>query len=133
MTVNSDPSLYPFMLDPGFVQLLNRLLAENDAGEGIIFNFRDPTYSAETGGFHPVEICIDDKGVLQYVTDFAYFGWPPFVELGIELDWSFESGYFRQFDDMHELVVGQGLFHLWAANFCSYYDMGVYQVSVTPL
>ncbi len=131
MTVNNDPRQYPFVLDPGFVQLLNHVL--EDTKDGVIFNFRDPTYSAETGGFHPVEICVDDKGVLQYVTDFSYAGMPPFVELGIELDWSFENGYFRQFDTMHELVVGQALFHLWAQNFIAYHGMGVYEVTVSPL
>ena len=129
MTVNSEPSLYPFMLEPDFVQLLNRLLAENDTGEGVIFNFRDPTYSPETGGFHPVEICIDDKGVLQYVTDFAYFG----RELEKELDFDFSMGLFQQFGRDHELVTGQGLFRLYTRNFCAYHKMGVYQVTATPL
>jgi hypothetical protein len=63
------------------------------------------------------------------VTDFAYFGMPPFVELGIELDWSFtEPRFFRQLDTMYELVVGQSLFYLWADNFCAYHEMGAYEV-----
>ncbi len=79
MTINPNPKLYPFVLEPGFTQLINQLLSENDieADDGVVLNFRDPSYSAETGGYHPVEICVDGAGVLQYVTDFAYFGRPP--------------------------------------------------------
>jgi hypothetical protein len=114
MTINTNPQLYPFVLTPGFVTLLNDLLKDR-ADENVCINFRDPDYSAMQGGFHPVEIHVSSDGLLETVTDFAYFGTPPFVELGIELDWCFiEPKYFRQFDSMYELVVGKSLFYLWA-------------------
>ena len=132
MKLNNDPKLYPFILAPSLVHLLDDLL-EGQPEDALCINFRDPSYSAEEGGFHPVEIHVAENGVLETVTDFAYFGTPPFVELGIELDWSFvEPQYFRQFDSMYELVAGQSLFHLWAENFCAYHDMDVYEVEVTP-
>lgn len=135
MTLNNDPRKYPFILEPGFVQLINTLLDEegNDADGGVILNFRDPEYSYESGGFHPVEICIDKQGALQYVTDFSYAGCPPFVELAAELDWSFDQGYFRQFDSFHELVAGQSMFYLWAANFTEYVKAKIFQIEVTFL
>jgi hypothetical protein len=55
------------------------------------------------------------------------------VELGIELDWSFEHDYFRQFDSMYDLECGRGLLGLYTRNFAAYYDSGVYRVEVTPL
>ena len=135
MTLNNNPKIYPFVLPPDFVKMIDEVLAEKvpDAEGGTILNFRDPDYSAERGGFHPVEICVDANGVLQYVTDFAYFGRPPMVELGIELDWSFQYGTFRQFDDFHDIAVGQSIFHLYMENFCAYHEMGVFNVIATPL
>ena len=135
MTINNDPKLYPFMLAPEFVQLLNQLLTDKakDTQDGVIFNFRDPRYSPENGGFHPVEISISAEGVLQYVTDFAYCGVPPMAELVKELDFDFSLGIFQQFGREQEIAVSQGLFALYARNFCAYHDMGVYEVSITPL
>jgi len=132
MKLNNDPKLYPFILAPGLVTLLDDLI-KDQPNEALCINFRDPDYSYERGGWHPVELHLSASGMLETVTDFAYFGQPPFVELGIELDWQFiEPQYFRQFDDMHEIVVGQALFHLWAENFVAYHQMGVYQVEVAP-
>ncbi len=111
--------------------LLNQLLADkaNDSQDGVTFNFRAPTYSAEAGGFHPVEISINSQGVLQYVTDFSFAGIPPYAELGVELDWSFEYGTFRLFKSEFKLVDGQGLFRLYTQNFFAYYEMSVYEVT----
>jgi len=123
------------MLDPGFVSVVNDLLKDTslDASEIAALNFRDPTYSATNGGYHPVEVHVDSKGDVLSITDFAYFGMPPFVELGIELDWSFEHDSFRQFDDMYDLECGRSLLGLYLANFTAYYKSGVYRVEVTRL
>ena len=124
------------LLDPGLVSVVNDLLKDTtlEASEVVALNFRDPTYSAEHGGYHPVEIHVDSKGDVLSITDFAYFGMPPMVELGIELDWSFiEHGYFRQFDSMHDLECGRSLLGLYTRNFTAYYKSGVYQVEVTTL
>ncbi len=105
-----------------------------EASDAIAVNFRDPTYSYEQGGHHPVEIHVDAKGDIQCLTDFAYFGMPPMVELGIELDWSFiDQGYFRQFDNMFDLECGRSLLGLYTSNFTAYYHSGVYQVEITTL
>ena len=63
----------------------------------ITLNFRDPSYSAETGGFHPVEVRLERRGDafdIIYITDFAYIGIGPFAELVKELDFDFQSGVF---------------------------------------
>jgi hypothetical protein len=123
------------MLPPEFVQVINGVVqSPNEVANdnGVIINFRDPNYSASNGGYHPVEIHIDSKGEILSITDFAYFGMPPMIELGIELDFSFEHDYFRQYDFTYPLECGRGLLGLYTRNFAAYYDSGVYQVEVTP-
>ena len=135
MTITVNPQTTITMLDPDFVSVVNDLLKDTtlDAPEIVALNFRDPTYSAENGGYHPVEIHVGSKGEVLSITDFAFFGCPPMVELGIELDWSFEQDSFRQFDSMYDLECGRGLLGLYLANFTAYYRSGVYQVEVTTL
>ena len=135
MTLEINPQTKITMLDPGFVSVVNDLLKDTslDASEIVALNFRDPSYSAENGGYHAVEVHVDSKGEILSITDFAYFGMPPFVELGIELDWSFEQGSFRQFDGMYDLECGRSLLGLYLANFTAYYRSGVYRVEVTTL
>ena len=135
MSITVNPQTEITMLDPGFVSIVNDLLKDTslDASEIVALNFRDPTYSATNGGFHPVEIHVDSKGEILSITDFNYFGCPPMVELGIELDWSFEQDSFRQFDDTYDLVCGRSLLGLYLANFTAYYRSGVYEVEVTLL
>jgi len=135
MTITVNPQTSITILPPGFVSVLDDLLKDTslDASEIVALNFRDRTYSAENGGFHPVEIHVDSKGDILSITDFAYFGSPPMAELGIELDWSFENDQFRQFDNMYDLECGRSLLGLYLANFTAYYESGVYQVEVTRL
>ena len=135
MTITVNPQTRITILDPDFVSTINNLLKDTslEAPEIVALNFRDPTYSAENGGYHPVEIHVDSKGDILSITDFAYFGMPPMVELGIELDFSFEHDHFRQFDSFHDLECGRGLLGLYLANFTAYYNTGVYRVEVTPL
>ena len=101
MPLEINPQTIITMLSPEFVQVINGVVQsspDTSNSNGVIINYRDPSYSAETGGFHPVELSISPSGDLLYLTDFAYFGMPPFVELGIELDWNFEQNSFRQLD-----------------------------------
>ena len=135
MPLEINPQTRITMLDPGFVQVINSVMRSSDAANdsGVILNFRDPTYSAENGGFHSVELSLSPSGDLLYLTDFAYFGTPPFAELGIELDWNFERDSFRQFDCFYDLECGRGLLGLYTKNFVAYHKGGVYEVEVTAL
>ena len=65
MSIKVNPTTSISFLDTDFVQLLNQLLqdASLDYSDGVILNFRAPAYSAENGGYHPVEIAIDPEGV----------------------------------------------------------------------
>ena len=135
MPIEINPQTRITMLAPAFVSLLNDQLKDTSLGDSemIALNFRDPGYNADSGGFHPVEIHVDSKGDVLSITDFAYFGMPPMVELGIELDWSFEHDYFRQFDSMYDLECGRGLLGLYTKNFVAYYSGGCFEVEVTTL
>jgi len=104
-----------------------------DASNGVVVSFRDPEYSAKTGGFHPVEIAVHSNGCLVYITDFSYAGTPPFEELVKELDFDFELKVIQQLNREYPLNQRSGLFDLWQENFVSYYGMGVYQVTVGAL
>jgi len=98
---------------------------------GAIFSFKDPTYSYESGGYHPVEVCINSFGKLQYVTDFAHVGRPPQVELAKELDFDFEHCCFGHMSIDYPLSEGAELFAIFQENFVSYYQSEVFAVELT--
>lgn len=127
------PSALP--LSPALIALLKAEISKANlpAGDGLILNFRDPNYSVETGGFHPVEIAINGEGKLLYITDFAYVGDGYCAELAKELDFDFSYGLFQQFGRDYPIREGAELFQLWQENFCLYYQSGVFQVSVSEL
>lgn len=102
----------------------------------VTFNFRDPTYSAESGGFHPVEISLIRYGeawLLDYLTDFHYVGFPyPELEKAFDVSWN----------DGYSWLVGVGdcaisdfvdYWQLWQRNFVSCVQMGVFTLHVSML
>jgi len=105
-------------------------LADFDCRLGVILNFKDPEYSAESGGYHPVEIAINYEGEIQYITDFAYMGSWGMAELVKELDFDFSYGLFQHMGQDYPLDEGSELFKIWQDNFCSYHESEVYQVSL---
>ncbi|MEZ9871809.1 DUF2787 domain-containing protein [Vibrio sp. 10N.261.51.C6] len=103
----------------------------------LTINFRDTSYSAEAGGYHPVEIMIRNKGDkwrFCYITDFAYSG-GAYPELTIELDFNIESNIFRQMflapcALAHREV--KSFYRTWESNFLEYLSDGVFdQIKVT--
>lgn len=99
---------------------------------GAVVSFRSPDYSPGTGGYHPIEVSVSRTGKLEYITDFAFVGRPPFHDLAKEIDFDFSLGLFQHFGVEHPLSAGKALFALWQANFCGYYGSGVYTVHVEP-
>ncbi|HHR6044377.1 TPA: DUF2787 family protein [Providencia alcalifaciens] len=99
----------------------------------VTMNFRDPLYSAETGGFHPVEIRLlrlHEQWQFDYVTDFSFMG-SYYPELEKELDICWSQGYVYHFlmGDIDE-EEGGALFELWQRNFIQYHKMKCYDVSI---
>ncbi len=106
----------------------------------LVFNFRDKTYSAEEGGFHPVEIAICHTSTgewsIEYITDFAYMG-NYYPELERNLDFDFRIGQFfvayRGWLPMQGSRDAKELYRLWENNFLAYVDMDSYnEITVTP-
>ncbi len=120
--------------------LLNTLAIQLSANEtlaealpetiSLVFNFRDKSYSAEQGGFHPVEMCLskgkDNQWQYVYITDFAYMGnYYPELEKALDFDFTNQAAYScgipqRSKHDAHEL------YQLWEHNFIAYLEMGCY-------
>lgn len=124
----------PFRLEDDFLDLINSELSKVDLPSGgVILNFRSPDYSAENGGFRPVEIAVSPQGHLLYVTEFSYVGMGPWAELCKIYDFDFSLGLFGFNGTDHPLSEGNGLFGLWQSNFCNYHAMGVYTVEAQPL
>ncbi|MGD8111325.1 DUF2787 domain-containing protein [Vibrio sp. TRT 17S01] len=106
----------------------------------LVFNFRDKTYSADDGGFHPVEIAICHTSTgewsIEYITDFAYMG-NHYPELERNLDFDFRVGQFfvayRGWLSMRGSRDAKELYQLWESSFLAYVDMDSYnEITVTP-
>ena len=106
----------------------------------LVFNFRDKSYSAEEGGFHPVEmaICHTSTGEwsIEYITDFAYMG-NYYPELERNLDFDFRArqcfasyhGWFPMKDNREAIE----LYKLWESNFLAYVEMEAFDdITLTP-
>ncbi|EME5618968.1 DUF2787 family protein [Escherichia coli] len=124
-------------MSQAFIAILKSVISLSSQNEvnyhGVILNFRDPQYTAENGGFHPVEIRLircNDGWYFDYLTDFSFIGtvWP---ELEKEMDISWSQGYIWHYlmGDL-EYEEGEALFELWQRNFIQYWKMKIYTVSV---
>ena len=108
----------------------------------ITINFRDPCYSAEKGGYHPVEVRLEritvgssvepDTFKICYITDFCYAGYEPFAELVKDIDFDFSCGV-TQMQNMKPFPIEQSaeLFGIWEQNFIHYAkDLRVFKTEV---
>ena len=97
--MNIETAGLPWPLHKNLVQIVeDELTTAGIAKEvGGILTFRDPGFSPESGGFHPVEVAVGPGGRIEYITDFGYFGKPPHCELAKELDFDFSLGLFQHF------------------------------------
>jgi len=102
----------------------------------VTVNFRDPTYSAESGGFHPVEISLSRHGeswLLDYLTDFHYVGFPyPELEKAVDVSW--QDGY-CWLAGIGDCAISDFVdyWQLWQRNFVSYVQMGVFTLHISML
>lgn len=107
----------------------------SDNLEAITFNFRDPDYSPESGGYHPVEIRISRvKSGFQvdYITDFSYVGSGWDTELAKEIDFDLLAGICEmRYCKPMTIAEAKDLFDMFQTNFLSYYQMNIFTVEVT--
>tara|TARA_B110000211_G_scaffold34072_1_gene34361 strand:+ start:21288 stop:21707 length:420 start_codon:yes stop_codon:yes gene_type:complete len=100
----------------------------------LTINFRDKDYSAAAGGFHPVEVRLEKRGIgweLVYITDFSYQGQSD-SELVKEIDVCFviKRVYHMLVGWLSERE-GKKLLTLFVTNFVEYYNTGCYQVTIS--
>jgi len=102
--------------------------------KAIILNFRDPDYSPEVGGFHPVEVRLEKQATswqLVYITDFSYQGrFEPELIKEIDVCFSIKQVY-HFLTGWLNAREGKELLALFITNFVDYFNTGCYQVSVT--
>jgi hypothetical protein len=132
----------PINIPNPLITLINNELAQSDIkthikqANTVTLNFRDLTYSPESGGFHPVEIQLinhkeQQQWYFNYLTDFAYCGIGyPELEKELDFDIGLNIGMQSQLGEKPLAEYAQ-LFDLWVSNFISYHQMQVYQVSIS--
>lgn len=118
------------------VDALSALLTEHHSKENALtINFRDPSYSADNGGFHPVEIRLERENGMWcfcYITDFTYVGSGFTAELVKELDFDFESGLFQNLFGILPIEQAEDMFQIWESNFLHYWqEMKVFDVTIS--
>lgn len=133
MTISTDR--LPWPLSCKLINILEEEMRRNgiNISVGAILTFRDPNYSADKGGWHPVEIAVGPGGRIEYITDLAFCGSQPHCELTKELDFDFSLGLFQHFGVEYPIQQGRDIFRLWQSNFLTYHGMGVYIVSAEPM
>ncbi|EKN3392574.1 DUF2787 domain-containing protein [Yersinia enterocolitica] len=140
--IRTSPTLHQPTLDlplsNGFITLITlHLTTLPDHCKSVVLNFRDPDYSAATGGWHPVEIRLirgEQPGIwqLDYLTDFSWQG-TPWPELAKEFDVCWSQGYVWHclFGDLLDNRERRDFWTLWQKNFVHYCQMDVFTVSIT--
>jgi hypothetical protein len=122
----------PWPVAPRLVTILQEEMTKGNHVEGdCIISFRDHSYSPERGGYHPVEIAVNEEGGIDYITDFSYVGAPPMCELAKEIDFDFSLNILGHFGVDFPLREGKELFKIWQSNFVAYYDEGVFTTRIT--
>ncbi len=122
----------PWPLDTRLIQILNDALVAAEADDGVTITYRDPDFTPTSGGFHPVEIALSREGALLYITDFSYFGEPPFCDLCKCLDFDFSLELFQHYGMENPIAAGKEIFNIWQSNFIAYHDINAYTATVEP-
>ena len=127
-------------ISPMFALHLADLISEYETASAVTINFRDPNYSAERGGFHPVEVRLEkeanavqgDQWRICYITDFSFVGVGCMAELTKELDFDFDSGISQHLMGVTPIEQTREIYQVWEQNFLAY-SLGIkaYQVKIT--
>lgn len=124
-------------LPPAFNAIIQQIIEQEptarNASQYITINLRDPNYSVEFGGYHPVEISLRPSNAeysLNYITDFSYQG-RYYPQLEKEIDICFVSMEFTTlFGGRHKVESKLKFINLFLNNITDYYHMNAYTVTV---
>lgn len=111
-----------FSINSDFETILSSLVQEK---WDFVINFRSSKYSAEKGGYRPVEVYIRDNTIM-YVTDFTYYGIGEYAELGKGMDWDFRVNEFGSEGDYSDVETQKELWEIYQSNFVSYFRAGAF-------
>jgi hypothetical protein len=137
MKLNFD-KIQGFVMPAKLHSLLNSEMAKVEVAEenlyAVTINFRDPNYTADKGGYHPVELRLEKYNNLWrfiYMTDFSYQG-RDYPELVKEIDVCFESKrVYSLFGGWLNPRNGKDLFKLFINNFIEYHAMNTYKTKIS--
>ncbi len=122
-------------MSPMFTLYIADLLAPHENEKAVTINFRDPDYSSDDGGYHPVEIRLKNKGdgwQFCYITDFCYVGSGYCAELAKDLDFNFEEMLFQNLHGLYPIEQAIEMFQIWETNFVYYAIVQkVFKIKVT--
>lgn len=110
-------------MSPMFTLYIADLLAPYENEKAVTINFRDPNYTADDGGYHPVEIRLENEGDgwrFCYITDFCYVGSGQMAELAKDLDFDFDAGVFQNLFGTYPIEQAIEMFQIWETNFVYY-------------
>lgn len=110
-------------VSPMFTLYITDLLEPYKNEKSVTINFRDPNYSADDGGYHPVEIRLENEGDgwrFCYITDFCYVGSGYMAELAKDLDFDFDTGLFQNLFGTYPIEQAIEIFQVWESNFVYY-------------
>ncbi|WP_127025756.1 DUF2787 family protein [Rheinheimera mangrovi] len=135
--MNINTTNLPLAVSDKLTDLIKEALKGKDLTNktSVTLNFRDPDYSAEKGGYHPVEIMLKRKGDewhMLYITDFCYADIGPYAELVKDLDFDFGAGVFQTLYGYYRIEEALDIYPVWEQNFCCYrseFDVYTCQVS----
>ncbi|MBL4941905.1 MAG: DUF2787 family protein [Colwellia sp.] len=121
MRIKHDGLALPF--SSMFTLYIADLLVLYENENGVTINFRDPNYSADDGGYHPVEIRLENEGDgwrFCYIIDFCYVGSGYCAELAKDLDFDFDAGVFQNIHGVYPIEQAIDMFQIWESNFVYY-------------
>lgn len=110
-------------MSPMFTLYIADLIASYANNEAVVLNFRDPKYSANDGGYHPVEMRLENEGDgwrFCYITDFCYIGSGYMAELTKNMDFDFDAGVFQNMFGTYAIKQAIEIFQVWETNFVYY-------------
>ncbi|PSU27966.1 DUF2787 domain-containing protein [Photobacterium lutimaris] len=113
---------------------LRAAVSNKDTSQAITvtINFRDSSYSAEAGGFHPIEVCFtkinSNHCHFLYITDFSISG-GYYPELARDLDFDIgNNAFFARYSGWQCLDSKdvREMYKLWEGNFLAYLDINAF-------
>ena len=129
MKLDPNPCLYPFVLEPQFVHMINSLLKASkvDSNRGVLMRFRRRDHAKVHADCRAIDVVIDSSGKLLQVISYESSSSVK------RLIFDFSLNTFQQSGCQYELVLSYGIFVLVASCLAAYVESGEVTIEVSPL